>query len=107
MLKGIDINQVSEFSIKNDSDPKTIFLLKPLTGYEMLEASQKLKGETSINADYVEAVLDKAITGIKDPDISEVNDINKFVEGLDSLVLIEIVTEVIRINDVSDDESKN
>ena len=41
MLKGIDLSQRIEFSSKEDKgDQKTIFVIRPLSGVEMLDVAK-------------------------------------------------------------------
>lgn len=108
MLKGIDLSQRIEYSSKDDSDPKTIFILKPMTGLQMLETSKFLKGnEMKINGEYIKTLLGGCIDEVKNPDLKEVAGILAFIEGLAPTVLMELVLEVSSVNKLTDDEVKN
>ncbi len=96
MLKGIDINQKIEFSSKTDKEEtKTIFVLKPLSGIQMLE----------ING--IVSLLLEAIFEIKNPDVLGKDDIEKYLNTCSTGVLTELIDEINKINKITDDESKN
>ena len=109
MLKGVDINQRIEFSCVDDKEePRTIFVFKPLSGFEMLDLSKHLVGKKlTLSGSYILETLEKSIVEIKNPDLKDKDKIKEFLQGLSSIVLVELVTETGKINKLTDDESKN
>lgn len=96
MLKGIDINQRIEFASKLDKEEtKTTFMLKPLSGMDML------------NVKSIETLLGLAVIEIQNPAISDKEEIVKYLNTLSSGVLAELIDEINKINKVTDDEQKN
>ena len=102
MLKGIDIRQRIEFvSKKDESEPKTVFVLQPMSTLDKMQFS------TMISEDYSKALrfyLKKSIISITNF-IS--NDIDEAIEMLDMDVMDELTKELNKINNVSDEERKN
>ncbi len=109
MLKGIDINQRVEFiSTKDTDEPKTVFVLRPLTGSEMLDVSKYITdGKLSISGDFATYVLGNAIVEIKNPDLKEKEEIQTFIKKMTTFIITELISEVTRLNNLSDDEAKN
>lgn len=109
MLKGTDVSQRVEFSSAEDkSDPKTIFVLRPLNALEAFEVARKMDMETqSLTPEYVIALLGKAVVEIKNPDLKEAQEVFDFVVSLPITILLEIVTEANTLNKLSDEETKN
>ena len=107
MLKGIDLSQRFEFSCKDDKENPTVFVLRPLSGLEMMDMSQFMKGKELIfNKDYVLDLLGKAILEIKNPDIVGTA-IGDYILSLSSTNILELINEVGKINNITEDEAKN
>ena len=107
MLKGIDLSQRVEFSCKEDKDNPTIFILRPLSGIEMMNMSQFMEGKVlKISGDYVISLLEKTIVEIKNPDIKG-EDVKEFVKSLSPIIIMEIMSEVGKINNITESEEKN
>jgi len=109
MLKGIDVSQRIEFSCEDDVEPKTVFILKPLSGLQMIEVSKNLSTDKKLvlNAQYIQSILECSIVEIKNPEVKEINKINDFISSLSSVVLTELVVEVGKLNNLTGEEQKN
>lgn len=93
MLKGIDVNQRIEFISKYDtSEPKTIFILKPLSSFEMMELG-KLES--------IEFYLEKSIVEVKN---FNGLDIKGSLSAISVKVLGELIECINKINKLSDEE---
>ena len=98
MLKAIDVNQRIEFSSKDDkSDPKTIFVFRPLSGIEMLQFSQGSKED-------IRNMLVKSLVEVKGYDHT---DIEQVVDSLPLNVVGELIQKVNAINNFTGEEEKN
>ena len=99
MLKGIDMNQRINFISKEDKEePKTVFVIRPLSAIEMMNTSKD---------EYLSLMLNKSIVEIKNPDLKDRQEIDDFVNGLNVAVLTELINEITDINKLKDDEIKN
>lgn len=94
MLYGVDINQRVEFISSRDiSDPKTVFVLRPLGGLELARI-----GDT-------DKALIEAIVEIRNmPDGMTKED---YVSSLDSISLWELVSKANVLNKVTGQDEKN
>lgn len=102
MLKGIDIRQRIEFSSSLDTnEPKTIFVLKPLTSLETTHFST-LHDDDQLSA--LRFYIKSSIVQIKN---FETEDVDEAINLLDSTTLGELLTEINKINKVSKDDVKN
>lgn len=118
MIKGIDINQRINFSFKNDqSEPKTVFVLRPLSPTEFSEFS-KFDPETKtaiVSKDSIISVLCNAVDEIRNYQIGEKTiDSAKDKEtkrevfmSLPMAELNEVFSEIIAMNKLGDIEAKN
>ena len=102
MLKGIDIRQRIDFvSSKDVGEPKTIFVLRPLSSIEMLEFSTASeKGQSFAMRFY----LEKSIVEVKN---FMTDNIEEAVSNIDPATLGELITELNEINYISGEDSKN
>ena len=104
MIKGIDLNQRVEYVSKYDnSEPKTVFIFKPLSASEMIdtigsESSTYLKGSKIIE------YLDLVICEIKN---AEFTDKKTYLDSLPSLVVSELVSESSSMNNMTASDQKN
>lgn len=105
MLKGININQRIEFiSSKDNGEPKTIFVLKPLTGED--KANFCDNGEVKLSGTKLYDFIVSSIVEIKNFDIDgSIRD--KLVAIEDDAVIAELVTEIGRINNMTRQDQKN
>jgi len=107
MLKGIDLAQRIDFSSSFDiEEPKTIFVLRPLSGVEVLSMAKFVSG-TEISSDYLLELLKASVEEIKNPDIKEKHKVIEFLSSLKPNVLMELVNETSSINKLSAVEEKN
>lgn len=97
MLKGIDVNQKIEFVSKEDiSDPKTVFVLRPLTGFEMLEL-QNLS-----NAEDLFKMVRKSIIEVKNGE----PDLDKMIHSLPVATVSELVVTIFGLNNLTEADKK-
>ncbi len=107
MLEGIDINQRIEFSLKADvTEPKTVFILKPLSGSDMFNFSSHVSdGKMSLSGDRIIDLLEKSVVEIK-----HYKDNLTVAEALKTLKidsLAELLEKVNSLNNISEEEAKN
>ena len=109
MLKGIDLSQRIEFSSKEDKgDQKTIFVIRPLSGVEMLDVAKHVdNGQLRLTKEYVMDVLGMTIVEVKNPSKKTNDEIKEFVSSLTPSIIMELVTEAGNINKFSGEEEKN
>ena len=109
MLTGVDLSQRIEFSSKTDtSDPKTVFIIRPLSGVEVLDLAKFLTGnQLHLDKSYVVELLGGAVVEVKNPDITGREKIVEFIVSLSPTVLMELVGETGRINNLTGQEQKN
>ncbi len=98
MIKGIDVNQRIEFLSKFDnSEPKTVFVLRPLSGFEMMEFSEGRK------EDIYNMIL-KSVVEVKN---FEDNNIEKAINSLGIRVIGELIQFINEINNITEQDAKN
>jgi len=117
MIEGIDINQRIEYTLKSDTtEPKTVFVLRPLSGPEALElTTNRVKvligeggrpvAELRMTAEHVRSVLKKCIIEIKD--FKNFESIEKTIESLPPTALAELMRKITEINNLTEAERKN
>lgn len=99
MLEGIDVSQRIEFvSTKDKTEPKTVFVLRPLSGIDRINIRQN----SSKSA--IEAILETSIVEIRHGKDLSVKD---YIKTLDIDVINEIVGKINDISDIKDDDRKN
>ena len=109
MISGIDLNAVVDFTLKEDKDNPTVWKLGCLPSSVMAQlASDASKG------DYMKQMLDLVKKGVKGWDNCSikyiVDDAGLTQETLDQIplnVIIELGTEILKINKLSGEEVKN
>lgn len=100
MLKGIDARQRVEFSASNDTEPKTVFVLKPLTSLEMMS----FVGIENDQMKSMKAYLKYSIVEVKNYHIQNIDDL---IDSLDPKTLGELILEINKLNNVGSSEAKN
>lgn len=102
MLKGIDIRQRIEFvSSKDTSEPKTVFVLRPLSSLEMIEfTALKEKGRIPRMKFYLE-------TSIVEVKNFSTNNVIEAIDSIDMETLGEITSELTKINHPTESDIKN
>jgi hypothetical protein len=95
MIEGINVNQRVSFVCECDkTEPKTEFILKPLSGFEMMEIwSDGYAAEKFLKKSIVE------IKGISDKDA--------FLDSMPTIVLGELLKKANELNGLSEQEAKN
>jgi hypothetical protein len=101
MLKAIDINKRIEWSSKLDeTEPKTIFVLKPQSGFDMLEFATGSKEE--ILALALNTIVEvKNFPGIESLTIKDV------IMSLEINVLGELLQAINSLNRITGQDAKN
>jgi hypothetical protein len=98
MLEGIDVGQRINFTSKKDkTEPKTVFVLRPLSGIDRLNILQSVDSS-------VQTALETSIVEIKNN-----NNISKedYIKTLDLSVLDELMEKINNISNIKDDDEKN
>ena len=99
MLTGINVNERVEFSSKFDkNDPKTVFILRPLTGLEMLKFS-------SGSIEDIVKMVEASIVSVTD--FSGAKEIRDVINSLQMNVLGEVIQAINAINKVTEQDVKN
>lgn len=97
MLEGISTSQRIEFVSSHDkTEPKTIFVFRPLSGIEMM--SYQNLNETEILLKFLNATIFE----IKNCSIEK----SEFISSLNSQVLSEIIIKAVEINRLTDTDKK-
>lgn len=102
MITGIDIKQRIEFVSKNDlTEPKTVFVLRPLSSLEMMEFSEKSNQSQAIGILFY---LEKSIVEVKN---FATQDIKEVIQSINVGLLGELIIAINKLNNVSGEEAKN
>lgn len=106
MIKGIDVNQRIEFSSVNDKDAeKTIFVFRPLTSAEMMDLASDAQGNTvKLVGSKIFEYLKLGIVEVRNYPAGSIEDTLK---SLPMDVITELVKEMGRINNMTEQEAKN
>ena len=100
MLKGMDVRERIEFTFENDkTEPKTVFVLKPLTSMEktvFMTMEDKLES--------LKFYLNHSIVEVKNYDT---NSVSEALDIIDEESLGEILFELNKLNGFTKDEAKN
>ena len=112
MLTAINVAQRIEFSSPRDTgETKTIFILRPLSGLEMLEFRQFVKdGQINISGDYIVKLLNMSIVEVKNLNGLENRDhmdIEKVLKILDIQIITELIAEIGKLNNLREQDRKN
>lgn len=109
MLKGVDLSQRIDFSSKEDrGDQKTVFIMRPLSGIEMLDISKHVDGgQLRLTKEYILEMLELAVVEIKNPDKKKEEEIKEFILSLSPSILMELVAEAGKINKFTENDEKN
>lgn len=100
MIEGIDIEQRIDFVLDNDTEPKTVFVFRPISGSDKLNIQSKARGMSE--GDCIIELLNTCIVEIKGIDNKY-----KFLRSLDINVLSELVEKHNSISEIKDDDKKN
>lgn len=105
VIKGIDVNKRHEFICSLDKEePKTIFVIKPLSGEDRANFSDE--GNVKLSGTKLYDFLAASIVDIKNFDID--GDIRtKLISIKDDAVIAELVLEVGRISNMTRQDEKN
>jgi hypothetical protein len=107
MITIIDVKQRIDFVSKFDTtEPKTVFVLRPLSGSELLEMSGSVEnGEINITGRFMYSFLEKSIVEIKNGPEQMI--VSEVIKGLSAGVISELVTLITKINHMTKDDEKN
>lgn len=95
MIQGIDVNQRIEFvSEKDSSEPKTVFIFKPLSGFEMLDVQD---GGLDLKRFIKRTIIE--VKGVEDKDL--------FLESLPLSIVGELIKKANEVNKLTEEETKN
>lgn len=99
MIEGIDTNQRIEFTSKYDmNDPKTVFILRPLSGFEMMEFSDGKMED-------VKRMVLRSIVEIRN--FNKECSIEDVLNSLNLKLLAELINKINNINQLSGEDEKN
>ena len=96
MIQGVDLSQRIEITLEGDLEPKTIFVIRPLSGLEMTELQQ--------SSNVVISTLEKSVVEIK----GQPNTLTaiEYVKTLGMGHLTDLLQKVAKINNISLEQSK-
>jgi hypothetical protein len=104
MLQGIDVRERINFTFSNDkTEPKTVFILKPLTSIEKTIFSQMMN-ESNDKAEAFLFYLKRSIVKIKE---FKTTDVNEALEIIDETSLGEVLVALNKLNGFTKVEAKN
>lgn len=105
MIQGIDVNKRIEFISKEDlSEPKTIFVFRPLTGSEMIDLGTSVDGgNIKLSGQAIIDFIDKSLVEVKNfSDLPK----RQVLDSLSPSILAELVNTVSEINNITDKDKK-
>ena len=106
MIEGLNIKNTIEFTSKNDvSDPKTVFVLRPLKAHEILDAGNVSDGKMRLSGQYVVQMIESSVVEIRNYNTE--GTIREKVESLPLSVMTELINKISEINNLSEKEAKN
>ena len=104
MLQGIDVRERINFTFPNDTtDPKTVFVLKPLTSIEKTVFSTMMNAGSD-KADAFQFYLKHSIVEIKD---FKATNIEEALWIIDENALGELLVALNKLNGFTKEEAKN
>lgn len=105
VIKGLDINQRVEFTPSTDTEePKTVFVIKPLSGED--RANFVDDGKVKLSGTKLYDFLSISIVEIRNFNVE--GDIRtKLISIKDDVVIAELVTEVGRVSNMTRQDEKN
>lgn len=105
MLVGINKEQRIEITSKHDtSEPKTVFVFRPMTGAEMVDIGG-FGPEVKLSGDMIVDFITRSLIEVKNFDGQ--TDIKEIVECLPANILTELVESIVDINNLTKDDEKN
>lgn len=100
MIKAIDPNARIEFVSSSDvGEPKTVFILRPLSGIEMMQFSEGKQ-------DDVFKMLISSIVEVKNFPVEGLS-VPEITNSLNLTVLAELIQKVNSLNNLTEQEAKN
>lgn len=107
MITGIDVNQRIEFSLAEDlSEPKTIFIFKPMTGADMMKLSDGVDGnQLKFSGEKLFDLLEIAIVEIRN--FEPAGTVREILKSLPPMAFTQIVNQAISINRLTGQDIKN
>lgn len=103
MIKGIDVNQRVEFSFKDDVEPKTIFVFRPLDAAEQMEMVND-DGTVNVGGKTIFPYLEKVIVEIKN---FTTTDVKLALRQIPPSRLPELIKFSGSLNSLSEQDQKN
>lgn len=107
MLSGIDPNQRIEFSsVADTSDPKTVFVFKPLSGSDMLRFAGLVEGDQmKFKGQQILEFLAACIVEVRN--FEGATEVKEILDMLPVSVLTELMQKAGELNNITDKEAKN
>lgn len=100
MLQGVDkLEQIRFTSVHDEEEDKTVFVLRPLSGTELMRSTNK--------DDSFESLMNLLKISIVSIENFSTNDVNEAIELLPSSVLTELLEQVNKLNHLTEDDQKN
>lgn len=107
MIKGIDVNQRIEFVSKNDTEePKTIFIIRPLTGEEKANFQDEGKAEIRLSGTRMYDFLAASVVEIRNFNIE--GDMRTKLNSIgDDALLAELIEAIGNLSNMTRQDQKN
>lgn len=105
MLKALNVNSEIVFTSKDDkTEPKTEFILKPLTSIQKMEMFVGVDAKSAFKGDSLKKILLASIKEVRNFDIKNIDEV---IDVLPIETITELTLKVIDINGLTADEQKN
>ena len=108
MLKGISKDDVLKYSWNKDTEPKTVFHIRPLSALDKMSIGAEFAQDSTFGKAYILEYLSKSIFKIENPNIDKKEDISEFVSNLSDVEAIAGLFEKVRsLSEITDGDKKN
>jgi len=106
MLQGISVDERIEFTCLNDtSEPKTVFILKPLSGIEQFQFYEFYEdGKLKLKPTSVKTILLSSIVEIKNFTNKK---LEEMIDSLDGVTAMALLNKIMEINKLTEKQEKN
>lgn len=101
MLEGINVNQRIKYSLKRDKNNPTVFVIKPLSGLEVLELFGDGK---SLSSDSIRKILESSIVEVHN--FEGPTNVCEIINTLNIDDVSELLSKINEINDITNKDKK-
>src|SRR3990167_1626321 len=102
MIEGLSLSERIEFTSSKDTDPKTVFVLKPLSGLDRIDLSSNMRaGERVLNSASARLVLELSIVEVRN--WKEEKQVKEIIEVLPAEIITELLDRIVNLNQLGKD----